>query len=409
MSEKRLKKDSTNKDSVWTSEARWAVLGGFFLRLLMLILIIYVVDWDIYYLEDDKKFEELAGKYLFNANGLVDTELLKTLTVGWVSPFWAYVLCISSKLFGSVFAPRYINIILSTLCIAAIYKLCYEITENQKTALTAARLFAFLPFPILVCCFPIKDIFIMVSVTYAFYLFVRIQNDRKVSVGSILLCTVLLSCVYFTRGAVTELLLIFLTIYYLQKLYRQKRYLAALLLLMGALAIFFLFRNSIMAVFEEKVDTYGNYYADEANGLNAIRVTGITDIYKLPLAYAFSMLQPLKFELFNVGNDVRPWRTVMSYTNITMFPVGVGAWLYMFVKKHNLFFWLSTFAMFSAVIMLSLGVSRHYLFLFPIHLINYSLYMEETHENHKNRRTLVFLGTFAFFVLIFCYSLVKLL
>lgn len=404
MSEKQLK-----KDNIWTTEARWAVFGGFLLRLLMLILIIYVVDWDTYYLEDDKGFEEFAGKYLYNANGLFDFELLETMTKGWASPFWAYVLSFSSKLFGSVYAPRYINVILSTLCIGVIYNLCYEVTENQKTALTAARLFAFLPFPILVCCFPIKDIFIMVCVTYAFYVFVRIQNDRKVSAGQIILCTVLLICVYFTRGAVTELLMIFLAIYYLQKLYRQKRYLAALLLLIGAAAIFFLFRDTILGAFEEKVDTYGGYYADDATGLNAIRVTSITDIYKLPLAYAFSMLQPLKFELFNLGDDVRPWRTVMSYANMTMYPVGVGAWLYMFVKKHNLFFWLSTFTMFSAVIILSLGVSRHYLFLFPIHLINYSLYMEESHKNHKNRRTLVILGTFALFVLVFCYSLVKLL
>ena len=64
--------------------------------------------------------------------------------------------------------------------------------------------------------------------------------------------------------------------------------------------------------------------------------------------------------------------------------------------------------MFTAVIMLSLGVSRHYLFLLPIHMINYSLYMEDTHENFKNRKTLVILGTFALFVLVFCYSLVKL-
>ena len=90
MSEKRLKKDSLNKDSIWTTEARMAVIGGFVLRLLMLIFILYISDWDMYYLEDDKAFEELAGKYLFNANGIFDTELLNTLTRGWASPFWAF-------------------------------------------------------------------------------------------------------------------------------------------------------------------------------------------------------------------------------------------------------------------------------------------------------------------------------
>ena len=94
---------------------------------------------------------------------------------------------------------------------------------------------------------------------------------------------------------------------------------------------------------------------------------------------------------------------------MTMYPVAVGAWLYMFSKKHNLFYWLSSFVMFAAVLMLSLGVSRHYLFMLPTHMINYALYMEETHVNFKNRRTLVILGTFALLVLVFSYSLVKLL
>lgn len=397
------------KESAWTPEARATVLIGFALRLVMLCVIIYVLDgiWDIYYLEDDKSFEELAGKYLYNAHGILDFELMEELTRGWVSPFWAYVLCISAGLSRTVFAPRYINVILSTLCIVVVYNLCYEVSQNKKTALTAARLFAFLPFPVIVCCFPIKDIFITLVVLYAFYLFVRVQNDRSVSAWQVLLCAVLLTCIYFTRGGVTELLLMFLLVYYLQKLYRKRRYMAAVLLFVSAVAFMFAFRNVIFSAFESKMDTYGNYGADEAAGLNAIRVTGITDIYKLPLAYAFAMLQPMKLEWFTMGNDVRPWRMIMGYTNVTMYPVAMGAWLYMFVKKHNLFFWLSSFAMFSAVIMLSLGVSRHYLFLLPIHIINYSLYMEDIHVNFKNRRTLIILGTFALVVLVFCYSLVK--
>lgn len=397
------------RESAWTPEARATVLIGFALRMVMLCVIIYALDgiWDLYYLEDDKAFEELAGKYLYNAHSILDFELLDELTRGWVSPFWAYVLCISAGLSRTVFAPRYINVILSTLCIVEVYNLCYEVSQNKKTALTAARLFAFLPFPVIVCCFPIKDIFITLVVLYAFYLFVRVQNDRSVSALQVLLCAVLLTCVYFTRGGVTELLLMFLLVYYLQKLYRKKRYLAAVLLFVAAVAFMLVFRNVIFSAFETKVDTYGNYGAEEAAGLNAIRVTGITDIYKLPLAYAFAMLQPMKLEWFTMGNDVRPWRMIMGYTNVTMYPVAMGAWLYMFVKKHNLFFWLSSFVIFSAVIMLSLGVSRHYLFLLPFHMINYSLYMEDTHVNFKNRRTLIILGTFALVVLVFCYSLVK--
>lgn len=248
----------------------------------------------------------------------------------------------------------------------------------------------------------------MLSTMYAFYVFVRIQNNRKVAIHQYVILSVLLVCVYFCRGGVTELLLMYLLVYYLQKLLREKNYWVALLLLIGAIVVFVAFRNQILSAFMTKLENYDHNAVSEAAGLNAIRVTGLLDIYKLPLAYAFSMLQPMQIELFTIAEDTRPWRTVMSYANITMYPVVLGAWLYTFVKKHNLFFWLSSFAMFTAVIMLSLGVSRHYLFLLPIHMINYSLYMEDTHENFKNRKTLVILGTFALFVLVFCYSLVKL-
>lgn len=398
------------KETAWTPEAYATVWIGFFLRLLTLIIIIYVASefWDIYYLEDDKGFEELAGQYLYNARSMFDWELLEELTVGWLSPFWAYVLCISSGLTRTIYATRYINVILSTLCIVVTYNLCYEVSDSQKTALTAARLFAFLPFPVIVSCFPIKDIFIMLGTMYAFYIFVRVQNDRKVSAFQFGLLAILLVCIYFSRGAVTELLLIYLLIYYLQKLFSAKKYLATVALFMASLVVLVVFRAEILSSFTEKLDTYGNYGAEEAAGLNAIRVTGLIDIYKLPLAYAFAMLQPMKLELFTIAGDTRPWRTVMTYANMTMYPVALGSWLYMFVKKHNLFFWLSSFVMFSAVIILSLGVSRHYLFLLPVHMINYSLYMEDTNENFKNRKTLLILGAFALFVLVFCYSLVKL-
>ena len=399
------------KESPWTLEARATVLIGFVLRLVMLCIIIYALDgiWDIYYIEDDKKYEELAAVYRANAHGLFDMELFEDLTIGYAATFWPFVMCMTAKIFNTIYVGRFINVILSTICIAFTYSLCYEVSENKTTALTAARLFAFLPLPILVSCFPIKDNFIMMGTMYAFYIFVRVQSGRKVSVPQFALLTILLICIRLSRGAVTELLLVYFLVYYLQKLYKAKKYLAGVLLLMVAAAVLFVFRDSIFASFSTKVDTYGNYAADEAVGLNAIRVTGISDIYKLPLAYAFAMLQPMKMELFVLGNDVRPWRTVMGYTNVAMYPIAIGSWLYMFVKKHNLFYWLSTFVMFSAVIMLSLGVSRHYLFLLPTHMINYSLYMDETNANFKNRRSLIILGTFALFVLVFCYSLVKLL
>lgn len=399
------------REKTWTPQLRNAVLIGFLLRIMTLLLITVVLEdvWDVFFIEDDKKYEEMAAAYRANAQGILDLELFEDLTKGYMQQFWPFIICVSTKMIGYLYTGRLINVCLSTICIPITYRLCYEVCGDDRTALTAARVFAFLPFSVLVSCFPIKDLFIMVGVMYAFYIFVRVQSGRKVTAFQYTLMIILLVFNYLSRGAVTELMLIFFLIYYLQKLFRAKKYLAALFLLMGAVAIFAAFRSAILLSFETKLDDYSNYYADEASGLNALRINSMADIYKLPLTYAYSMLQPLKVELFSITDDTRPWRTVMTYANMTMYPVAVGAWLYMFSKKHNLFFWLSSFIMFTAVIMLSLGVFRHYMFMLPIHMINCSLYMDRTHESYKNRRTILLLGTFALLVLIFCYSLVKLL
>ncbi len=391
------------KDNGWTSQVTITMIFGFLFRFLMLMVILYVTNdsWEIFFLEDDKKYEEMAQLYRAYSDTIWNMRLFRKMTGGYAATFWPLVMCVSTKLFDYVYTGRIINVILSTLCIGATYNLCYEVSGNQKTALLSARLFAYMPFSVLVCCFPIKDMFIMLGTIYSFFIFVRIQNSRKVSAVQYALLVFFLIGILNSRGAVTELLLIFFLIYLLQKTVQAKRYIAAMLMLVGAAALFVIFRNYLAESFSEKIDTYGNYGADEAAGLNIIRISGVWDFYKLPVTYGFAMLQPMKLALFNIGQDVRPWQTVLSYANITIYPIAVGAWAYMFCKKHNLFFWLSSFVMFAAIISLSLGVSRHYLFMMPIHMINYSLYMS---ENTKRRSSMVLAGTVALIVAVLAYA-----
>lgn len=192
-----MNKNALKKEYTWTPELRTTVFLGFLLRLIVLILIIYVMDgiWDIFYIEDDKKYEELAAVYKANAQGLLDFDLFEKITIGYAQRFWPFLMCVSAKLFSSAYTGRFINIILSTLCIVVVHKACYQVSENEKTALTAARLFAFLPMSILVSCFPIKDIFIMLGTMYAFYIFARVQKNGKVSWGQYILCAALMVCI----------------------------------------------------------------------------------------------------------------------------------------------------------------------------------------------------------------------
>ena len=403
MKTRELNRSKLIQDTGWTSEATITMFFGLLFRVLMLMVILYVTNesWEIFYLEDDKKYEEMAQLYRAYSDNVWNMRLFNKMTAGYASAFWPLIICVFTKICDYVYTGRIINVLLSTLCIGVTYKLCYEVAGNQKTALLAARLFAYMPFSILVCCFPIKDIFIMLGTMYAFFIFVRVQNNRKVTVWQYALLVGFLFGILKSRGAVTELLLIFFFVYWLQKTVRSKKYIAAMLMLVGAAALFVVFRDYLAQSFGEKIDTYGNYGADEAAGLNIIRITGVWDFYKLPITYGFAMLQPMKLALFNIGEDARPWQVVMSYANITMYPVAVGAWAYMFCKKHNLFFWLSGFVMFAAIISLSLGVSRHYLFMLPIHMINYSLYMS---ENTRRRSSMILAGTIILLVAVVTYA-----
>lgn len=379
------------------------VLCGFALRLVSLIFILTVGTYfsDPYFLSDDISYENLARYYMTYATGVLDFDLFDRLTIGYMNNFWPFVECFAAKLFGNVFAGRYVNVILSTICIKIVYDITLKVSNNTQSAIKAAKLFAFLPLTVLTCCFPIKDIFLTLSVMYTFYIFIRIQLGETLKIYQYIICAILLICTYFTRGAVVEMLLIFLVAYYIQKLIKEKKYKQSVVTVFLAIIVFFIFKNQIFDAFQTKIDDYSGY-AETGNGINMVKVTGLSNIYKLPLAYAFATLQPIKLNLFSIGSNM--WLGIISYLNISIYPIAVGNFIYMFYKKHNLFFWLSSFIMYSAVIMLSLGIFRHYLFLLPIQLINYSLYTE---RSPKDNTIICIIGALGLFIIICFYSVLS--
>ncbi len=376
---------------------RGTMILGFTIRMVLMIMIanrFFSESLDPYVVLDDLKYEILANNFITYAKGPFDLDYFDYITIGFAEQFWPFIMCTSAKMFNTLFAGRIINVFLSTFTIWVIYKLTFEISENIKTALLAARLFAFLPLPVLTCCFPIKDIFLTFSVMYAFYIFVCLQKGNKVSPFRLAICGVLLVCTYFTRGGVVELLMIFLIVYFAQKLITDQKYIQLVAFSFVVLILILVFKDRVAASFQTKVDDYSGY-ADRGNGIKLVKVTGLKNIYKLPLAYAFATLQPITLDYID-GAKV-DWSSVVAISNITMYPVAVGNFVYMFEKKKNFFFWLSSFIMYSAVIILSLGIYRHYLFLLPVQMINFSLYVE---LDKTQNITISFAGGLALFVVI---------
>lgn len=352
------------------------ISAGFIIRLLVLLFMLFVaVEWtEPYFISDDINYERIAREYLDAANRLVDYSAFLRIAGGFLQPFWPWVMCISSYIFRSIYAGRFLNIVLSTFCIKQVYKLTFNISKNEKTALSAAKLFAFLPVTVLTCCFPIKDIFLTFAVLYCFNIFVELQSDEKITIRKIVFCVALMIGIYFTRGGVTELMLIFLTVYVIQRYVKAHNYPAVFLIIILFFVAAYFMKDSILQAFQRKVDDYSDYAL--MDGGSFLRMSSLKQLYKMPFDYFFGTLQPIKTDLLKFS-DSSWWLNVISYLNISIYPIAIGNFLYIFSKKKNLFFWLSTLIMYCAVIFLVLGVFRHYLFLIPIEMINFSLYKEQ--------------------------------
>ncbi len=381
------------------------MLIGLLLRLLFLTFLLTVGTMfsEPYFISDDIKYETQARIYLQQANGLFDINLLKNLLRGYAQPFWTVAMCLSAYLLRTIYAGRVINVFLSALCIRVIYNLTFLVSNyNEKAAIKAARLFAYLPLSIFTCCFPIKDIFIMFGFFYAFYIFVSLQKGEHLSLGQMILCIGLLFGIFFSRGAVVEFLAFCGVAFYILRLLQRKKYIPATLFLLTFLGVAFIFRNSILEPFSTKLDHYGEKDS-LGNGIQFLQISSIGEIYKLPFTYFYATLQPLALNIFSTGYGSF-WWNIATYANISMYPIAIGNFLYIFHKKQNLFFWLSTLAIYSAVIILSLGVFRHYLFLLPVQMINYSIYAEERPKD----KTLIFFAFPALLILLLLYSFIRL-
>ena len=357
----------------------WTTVAGFLLRLSLLIFIIYVVNDQIspYYITDDIKYETLARMYMKNASTVIDREYFEILTVGYAEFFWPWIMCITSYIFKTIYVGRFLNIFISSLCIPVLYRITLNISGNKKTALLSAMLFAFLPITFITPCFPIKDIMITFAFLFALDTFLMYQNNQKISLIRLIVCALLLVSIYFSRGAVTELMLILLMIFFLFKYIKEKDAVKLIIASIMILVLALLFGNAVFSEFILKIDQYS---VDADSNVSILKINSIYDIYKLPFSYFFATLQPLNINLFKSLQNSSFWLNLLTYLNISIFPVAIGNFLYIFKKKKNNFFWICTTVLHCAAVIMSLGIFRHYLFLVPLLFINYSLYIEENEK-----------------------------
>ena len=384
------------------------LINALIIRLFICVLVLLVGKNmnEIYFISDDAAYENLAKAYLQSASSPIDLGALTLIgATGYLQIFWPYVVCISAYVFHSIYAARFINVFLSILTIKLIYDLTKSISNNHPTAIRAARIYAYLPYPILVCCFPIKDIYLTVAVLYVFVIFIKFQNLQKITIIQFILSIMLLIGAYFTRGGVVEMMSLFFIAFLMKRFADTHNYAAIMLCITFTFVFLYVFGGLIFDSFSIKIDNYGGY-AQMDTTISAIQMSSVTQIYKLPFTYFFASLQPIPLSLFTPEAG-KMWSQLIYYGNLTMIPVACGNFLYIFYKKKNSLFWICSAVMYCAVTTLSLGIFRHYLFLLPLEMINYSLYMENATQV-KRSNCLVFAACcFVMILLYSCYCLIR--
>lgn len=381
------------------------VLRALLLRLFVLIFILTIGTsfTTPYYIIDDRNYELLAQKYMLQANDIIDTQALEWIgALGYLEVFWPIVMCISAKLFHFLYAGRVINCLLSTACVKMIYDLTYEITENEQTGIKAAKIAAFLPLCVLVCCFPIKDVFLMYAVLKIFLLIVKWYDDKSINNRSIIWCIVLLFCINRTRGAVLEFILMSLCIFALHKFYVNKKQGLLIIGVFFSLLVIVFLGNAITDPFLTKYDNYSGV-VESGNLIKLIQMRHPWEIYKLPFSYLYATLQPMLLNYFSIGNQ-SIWVFIMGLLNVSMYPIAIGNYCYIFMKKHNSILWLSSTALMAGISALSLGNSRHYLFLMPFTILNFVL---ASNEGRKLYHQVVRNGSVGLFILILLLSILR--
>ena len=375
---------------------------GFLLRCICLFLILVVFSKYVspYLIFDDVEYENVALNYIKTATSIIDKSSFANVGgAGYLQPFWPWITCIFGYIFRTQYAARFLNIILSTLNVILVYKLAFEVSNSDVVSMKAAKITSYLPIFILISCFNIKDIYIMTAIIYSFWILVKFDKMSKVKIYEIILMIALMFGAYLSRGAIVEMMIIFYSIVILKSILKRKKYIIALLSIIIVAVVAFLLKDRIIGAFYSKINDYISS-GRTSTSISFVRIDSISQIYKLPLTYAFATIQPFSLNLFNL-NGITIWMQIINFLNVTIIPIAVGNFIYIFIKKDNLTFWLTTIIMFSSIIILSLGVFRHYFFLMPVEIINYSCCSSKKIEN------LDFIGVIVMFIFVLLVLLIS--
>lgn len=373
------------------------IIGAFFVRIIVLLIIILLIkeipafgfmgnspDYD------DYRYDQGAVLYSQDADSIVDIQtftriydnwgdwtghhLSDPLRWGWL---WYWICCILVYITKTRWSIRILNIFLAIFTVKYIYD-AVDNAYSRNAAEIAARLWAFLPYPVIFSCFAYKDSLVAFCLTYLISKFVKIKKDRATTKGEIIGIVIVSTIFIFTRSGLSELFIAICVFYLFSDQIRAKMnlkyFIAFIVILIIAAAVIWRIWGIVMF----KYSAYVTPSATESTGLGSlVKVTSLRDLWKLPLAFVFAILQPIGINLDNLT-----WYAIVCLLNFLMCPIAIAAVFGIkssFEYNRSLFWVMMIYYL--IVVSTSVLISRHLFSALPIPIIFASNYYTSGSRN----------------------------
>jgi len=368
------------------SKIKTICFGGLIVRIIALIMtLMFSENLTTGYLRsnydsDDLRYQDGAIIYRDIASSIIDVPAFANAFAatgdnqGYSNniALWYWLMCIMMYIFKYPLIVKLINVGFGVLCIFLIYKLCKLVYPNNlRIAVIATNLYAYFPYPVFFCCFLYKDQFltlILLSILYLVYKYNTILKPlRLVKLG------LLLTAFTMVRSGLLPVLVIIIG--YIEVTKNKDRHnsissfktlLIVSLTVIISYILYTLYYDIIALKYEAYVSSRDTTNPD-GNTIGFFTMNGLSDIWKTPLAYAFTIVQPLY-----IGGEIKNWSSLVGIFNFCSIPIVIVNVYYFFQEKGNKVFWFSMMIIFVIMLVVSMGVTRHFYYLLPYVFIFYA-------------------------------------
>ena len=367
---------------------RRVVLAALLVRLLAFGVVMLSGTWSEGFMNpptDDYRYETGAGDYAAAAGSLWDRETFTKVFDAYgdwvghrldqpfdVAPLWYLIACMLRYLTGSALPLRMLNLLFSSLAVWYTGVFTKEVYGEKAAKITSAVL-AFLPFAVFYSCFVFKEqlVMLLTMVLLCHAVLIRKHRFRPIRLLSTVFCAL---CLLTLRSGVSAVLLALCALFALWRpgigkklLHGEKR---TLYLVIAAGVCCLALLVLLFPTIRYKLDYYLSGNADlDGVSIRFIAVSGVRDLYKLPLTWLYAMISPISlFHPFTCYYDV------VCVLNITLIPVAVGAALYLFRKKPDPLVYFGCLAYYLVSIIPSIAIFRHYFSLLPLTLSSFGAF-----------------------------------